>query len=267
MNARRFPAAGDLHSALLSPLQKRDSFPCSFCASPRWPNLLSITSDQKDRHLKTLAFYTFVALLPVAAAAQEASDVSPLKTSSEHAGFSIDAGVSTLGATVEPGYRFNDSFGVRLPMGQGSFSFTEEFDGNDVAADLDIGGVGLMADLYPFGGGFRVSGGAFKTNYEASFTANDVDFGGYSSDLSGRIAPTKDFAPAMTVGYDGRIGRHLVMSADIGAMFSGGFDVTASESSGMASQAEIDAEIQELRDTAGDIKAIPFLRLSVGLAF
>lgn len=222
--------------------------------------------------MKSIALIAALALAPQAVLASEALSLDGTEAFTpvmqpDHSGLSFDAGVSTLGATVEAGYRFNNRFGVRVPFGMGDMSFDGEYDGNDFEIDTKLGGVGVLADFYPFGGGLRLSGGAFKTDYKADFVAHDVDFGGYQSDVYGEIRQKEDIAPAVVLGYDGKLGKHFVMSADIGAVFGKGFDVSASESSGQASQGEIDAEIEELRDAAGKVQTLPFARFSIGVVF
>jgi hypothetical protein len=222
--------------------------------------------------LKSIALIAALALAPQALMASETIELDPTEAFSptleaDHSGLSFTAGASTLGATLEAGYRFNNRFGVRVPFGSGEMSYDGDYDGNDFEIDAQLGGVGVLADFYPFGGGLRLSGGAFNTDYQADFVARDVDFGGYQSDVYGEIRQKEEIAPAVVLGYDGKIGKHFVVSADVGALFGKGFNVSASESSGQASQGQIDAEIEEFRDMAEKAKTLPFVRFSIGMKF
>lgn len=194
------------------------------------------------------------------------TSTSPTRT--DHAGPSIGLGLSTLGATVEAGYRFNDDFGLRGVIGDGDTEYTEMSDGETYTGTLETDGFGLLADYYPFAGGMRVSGGLFQTDYKGSLFANDVDFGGgATSDMTAIISQKDKVAPVFTVGYQGKINRNFHVSADAGAIFGTGFEVSATESSGTVTQADIDSEISELRDVAGDLKVIPFVKVMIGMTF
>ncbi|PWR03911.1 hypothetical protein DKT77_04150 [Meridianimarinicoccus roseus] len=181
----------------------------------------------------------------------------------------VTLGVSTLGPTVEGSYRISDRLGVRVPVGYLGTDLDESEDGIDYDLDLTIGGVGLLADYYPGLGGLRVSGGAFLGQYEA-------DGGGRGS---GRIGGTDytnvDMAldvharnrvmPALSLGYDGTLGRRWLLSADLGAMYTGGFDVNLTDRTGQVSQSDLDAEISDLESDIPDF--LPYVKLSVGFRF
>jgi hypothetical protein len=200
--------------------------------------------------------------------APAAAHTAMTPTRTDRTGLSVSLGGSTLGATAEVGYRFTDKFGLRGMIGEAGFDYDETSDGEEYRGQFDAGGAGLLADFYPFGGSFRLSGGVFETDYKGSLFASNVDFGGgLNSDITVDIAQKEKVAPALTVGYQGKIGRYFTMSADAGAIFGKGFDVSASESSGMATQGQIDNEIADIRDAANDIEAIPFVKLMIGLEF
>lgn len=124
------------------------------------------------------------------------------------ADYGVTFGASTLGLTVEPSIRLNDRWGFRAPIGAGSFGFDDESNGEDYSGDVDLGGIGLLADWYPVAGnGFRMSAGAFYTNYKADLSSDNVTVGGVVTDVEARIRQDKRFLPALAVGYDGNWAR------------------------------------------------------------
>jgi len=182
--------------------------------------------------------------------------------------FGLNVGVSTLGATIEGTYKFNDKFGIRVPYGKASASYEEESNGETYTGDLNLGGFGLLADYRPTGKNFRVSGGAFATDYSASALAQNVTVGNTTGDIQVDIYQKERIAPMLGLGYDAKIfkGRGR-FSIDAGAVFGQGFNVDGSDSSGNFSQAQIDSELQDMRDSAGEMKVLPYVKVAVGFVF
>ena len=181
--------------------------------------------------------------------------------------YGVNLGVSTLGPTVEPTVRLNDRFGLRLPIGSASLAFDEESDGHSYDGALDIGGVGLLADFYPYAGGFHVSAGVFKTDYAAAFIGNDIEFDDLEADVSVSLAQKHDVSPALAMGYTGRIYGAMTYSVAAGGIFAGGFDVTALTDNPDVTQADLDEETADIRDLAEKLDVIPYVQLAVGFAF
>lgn len=189
-------------------------------------------------------------------------------TSDDRNGLSVSLGGGTLGAGAEVSYRFNDRFGMRVPFGTASASHDEESDGETYAGDIDIGGVGLMADYYPTGGAFRISGGVFNTDYSASLEGRNIDVGGTTADIFVDVEQKESLAPALALGWDAPIlGSRASLNVSAGALFGQGFDVRASSPTAGVSQGDVDAEIADIRDTASDIDIIPYGQLMIGLRF
>lgn len=210
----------------------------------------------RNRHFAAI----FLCLIPTAPMAQDFLG--------DDARFSLGAGVSTLGLTVEPSIRFGDRWGIRAPIGAGKLNLEDESNGYEYSGDLDMGGIGLMGDYYPFASGFRISAGAFYTDYSADISSDDVVFAGFvNSEVRARIRQKRDFAPAIAVGYDGKFSDRGTLSFTVGGIFGDGFDVSASESSGLVPQDLVDAEVDDIRDDLNDYDVIPYLQLSVSFAF
>jgi hypothetical protein len=76
------------------------------------------------------------------------------------AGVTVGVTGGTLGIGPEVAYRFSDTFGLRgnvtfLSVSRGVNSNDIDYDGK-----LKLGSGGLMVDVFPMGGGLRISGGA-----------------------------------------------------------------------------------------------------------
>lgn len=183
--------------------------------------------------------------------------------------FGVNVGVSTLGPTIEGTYRISEKLGVRVPAGYFGGEFDTSEDGIDYDLNASIGGIGLLADYYPLSGGLRLSGGAFLSKYSADGTGKGSGQIGdtvYNNlDLVLDAEAENSVMPTLSLGYDGSIWQRWTLSADLGAMYTGGFDVNLQDRSGQVSQSDIDAEIAKIESDAPDF--MPYVKLSVGFRF
>lgn len=180
---------------------------------------------------------------------------------------SVGVGLGTLGVTVEPSYRADPNWGVRVPVGFGTIKRDITVDGIDYAVSASTGGVGVMADYFPNGGNFRVSGGLMKSNLSSTGRATgtlDVGSGTYAGvDLRTEAEAARSIAPMVSFGYDGVTASGWGVSADLGAMYTGGFQVSVTDLSGTVPQSDIDAETASINDSLNDFKVIPYVKLGM----
>ncbi|MEH3037599.1 MAG: hypothetical protein PGN23_14100 [Sphingomonas adhaesiva] len=213
------------------------------------------------------------ALASAPALAQAADDAGTV--------FSAALTGGTLGVGPEVGARFSDHLGVR---GSASFlKISADFDPDDITykGRLNLESYGLMADVYPFGGHFRVSAGARinknRARVEATPTSGSVDVGGESYDfrdvgtLSGR-ADVKNLTPALTLGWSGTRRRGFMYSFDAGVLFQGSVRLREFTASGEARndpdfRASLETERRRLQDDIDDYKVYPILQMSIGYRF
>jgi hypothetical protein len=182
----------------------------------------------------------------------------------------------TLGIGPEIGYRLTDKVGVR---GNATFlSFSHNFSSDDIDYDgkphLRSGGV--MIDLFPFGGGFFVSGGARINGNDGRARAtptSNVRVGANTftpaqiGTLSGD-AETKNFAPSLTLGYSGTMRSGFVAGVEAGALFQGKVRVrNFRSSSNLIPAANLEQERIEVQDDVDDYKVYPVLQLTLGYRF
>ncbi len=178
---------------------------------------------------------------------------------------SVEVGVSTLGLMVEPTWPTGPNSAVRLPLAFGKLEADRTIDGIDYNVSADLGGAGVLADYYPGGGAFRVSGGLFKSSLGIDGRATgEVEVGanlytGVDMVVSG--SPDTSISPMVSVGFEAQVGAGWGISADLGLVYTGGFTVTAEDRSGIVSQADLDAEVGAINDDAADLNILPFAKI------
>ncbi|MGB0922030.1 MAG: hypothetical protein ACPG06_00615 [Alphaproteobacteria bacterium] len=204
--------------------------------------------------------------------------------------FGVGANVSTLGAGVEGQYKPWNWLGLRLGTNMANFETTANSSSTNYKYKIDFRSVGLVADIYPFSTGFRLSaGGRYdlnKIDYEArpdgcpeSETpeeCNTPEFllqGASLASVEGKVRVNR-FAPYAGFGYDGALVKsgRVRFAMDLGVLYQGDPKVTMQASS--ASQSPVAPpgntfERQE-RDIAQDLqwmKFFPVVSVSLGYRF
>lgn len=209
----------------------------------------------------------------------------------DEAGGHIYAGITggTLGIGPEVGYRLSERFGVRA-----SASFlgvNHEFDSDEITYDgsVDLESYGAMVDVYPFGGGFRISGG-FRINNNRAKASGQASNGG-TFEINGTSydsttlvtsvdadAEVDDFAPALTIGYAGGNRSGFVFGIEAGALFQGSVKIKPLTISGTCATTtsdplcatiatDLEAERQSVQKDVDDYKVYPIVQLTVGYRF
>ncbi len=151
---------------------------------------------------------------------------------------SVGAGVSPLGIGLQVSTDVNSHLNIR---GIGNiFGYSTNFttNGIPVTASLTLGSGGVMADLYPFHAGFRLSGGLLFVNQNgASATASipggnnfTLDNQTYYSSNANPLNGTGSLAlnstkpgGLVTIGWGNHVKRsgHITIPFEIGAAFVG----------------------------------------------
>ncbi len=179
-------------------------------------------------------------------------------------------GGSSLGATLEAGLRLGPAFGLRGVAGYASAGFESEYNGTPLTGTATIGGVGILADFY-LGRNARVSAGAIAPDFGADLAiTGDMVVNGSTInnvDITGSIDTINRFAPVLAVGYEKALGGNWGISADFGAIYTGGFYLSASDNSGQIPQADLDSELESTNTALGQITILPFVKLGVSFSF
>ena len=207
---------------------------------------------------------------------------------SDNARFKVGVTAGSLGVGPEVSYRFSENVGVRGNLTFLSISRDIESDDINFDASLKLASGGAMIDVYPFGGGFRVSGGLrvngnrvrgiAKPNAGASY---DIDGTTYTAAEIGTLTAETDIsnvAPSLTIGYGGGLSKGLVFGIEAGALFQGSVRIKpltitgtcagASAPPSCASiAADLDAERLSVNQDIDNYKVYPILQLSIGYRF
>ena len=173
----------------------------------------------------------------------------------------------------------NSTFGVRADwVSLGNRSKTQNEEGVDYAVKLNSSRLALLADIFPFQGSFRVTAGMTSNNYklelDASGAGKVITVGSRSYTLTaddGYNVQIKfpSSTPYLGIGWGHQQQTGLRFAADLGAMI-GKAKLTSAGRGQFATtqgQADVDAELAELRDGVGKIRFVPQISFAIGYAF
>jgi hypothetical protein len=184
---------------------------------------------------------------------------------------SFSAGLSTAGVSLETAYRFRPKWAIRGILGGGITVFDK---GGVAGVDYDwrvrLGGVGILADYYPYEEGLRFSGGFFFPNTNITARAQgDLTIGNneYSgARLNGNVEPANDVLPVISIGYVQPIYKRLSLAGDIGVTYTNGFVAKFDTAGGTAIETEdLKRENAEFRDKVWDV--FPYLSITLSYRF
>lgn len=196
-----------------------------------------------------------------------------------HAG-EVYTGIGTHGVMLGYAHALSPDFTVRGDFGTlGSRESNEREEGIDYEAKATYNRVGVFGDWFPFsGGGFRFTGGVtfnnMKLDMVAKGTGGVMNIGGtdYVTSTDDRLNVKIEFpktTPYLGIGYGHQLSSGWGFVFDLGASI-GKAKVSETHSGpnlGQADQADIDAELAEIRDGAGKIKAIPMIAIGFNYRF
>ena len=197
------------------------------------------------------------------------------------AGLGIGLRYSTLGGGVEIGKSLGKNFGVRIGLNSFSEGATEEIDGIQYDADLDLSSTSLMLDWYPFAGSFHFTAGYVNSDNELIGRATptgSVDIGGEivvpvtAGDLvlDGNIQIGSGLFVGLGFGNVPKKGFGLVLEA--GVIKSGAPDVSLEVSGdetlvATIDQTDIDAEIAAMQDDLEEFDLFPVIAVGFSYGF
>jgi len=185
----------------------------------------------------------------------------------------VAAKVGTLGLGIEATTNIVPLFANIRLQGNG-FNYNTTITDTNVTYDakLKLATVGLLADIYPFAGKFRVTGGAYyngnKLNMNSRSLGNVV-IGG-TTYVNPVVATTVDFnkfAPYVGIGWGDAIssGSPIGFSFELGAMYMGK-PKTSIVAPGV-SAADIAIEKRQLDDALKNMQFYPVVSAGVNFKF
>ena len=173
---------------------------------------------------------------------------------------SFGAGISApLGPFVEGAVAFDGGFALRavgyvpFDVGVGSFDVGS---GYQIDPTVSLGAAALLADYYPFGQGFRLSGGIFVGREEV---ASGTFVG--PQNFNGALQLDDPITPMLGIGYRYDFANGVYLSGDLGAIFTG---VTATTNS---TNAAVIADLADINASLDDLPVIPYVSIGIGFSF
>lgn len=195
---------------------------------------------------------------------------------------SVYAGLGSTGLTVGAGHVWTDLIGARAELSllpAATRSFTE--DGIDYRGEVrSVRGAALF-DWFPMRGGFRVTAGLSANDSRGDFsgapsTGSTIDIG----DATVTVGPADSYTvrvalpsamPYLGIGWGHSPARGWGFHADLGLLIgkpkvSGALSPSLSAkiaATGLDPQAELDRELQSVRDSVADVDAYPVVSIGV----
>lgn len=195
---------------------------------------------------------------------------------------SLNIQIGTLGIGAEYGRLLTDRLGVRV--GGSFFRFGYDFTEDDIdyETDLEFQDFRALADFYPFGNGFRLTGGAIRADHSISGTGSPAEGSGdfeigdntYSADEVGTLTLTLDFpetVPYFGIGWASRGGPGFGFQpfADLGVAI-GSFDASIRTTGALSDpqfQGDLELERQKVQEQVDRVKVWPVLSLGFAIRF
>lgn len=197
--------------------------------------------------------------------------------------FFVGGGVGTLGYGADIGYQWSNWLKFRLNVNYLSFDYDDvDIKGIDYDSEFRNVTAGLLVDIHPFFGEFRVSAGLYYRDFSFGITAKPnktINIGGQPYDpntefgkIDGEVTWDK-FAPYVGIGWGLSSGTDLDFSFDInlGAMYLSGIDVDyglTNYTGGSANyKADMDREASKVKDKLDNYKFYPVLSIFFSIRF
>lgn len=168
----------------------------------------------------------------------------------------VTGGVGTLGFNVGASYRINDYLSVGGSLNRYTYSRNANYKGVNYSASLQFSSEILYVNVYPFSGGFHLTGGWIHNGNSLSMAGQpdqngNYTFNGdtYSAQQAGTVTAGMGFRSSATylgVGWGGN--GSWGMTFDIGAMNQGAptFNLNVS---GSASNPQLASDVNQQRST------------------
>ena len=187
--------------------------------------------------------------------------------------------VGLPGVMLGYAHPLSSDFGLRADyatIGERTDQRTE--DGIAYNAKLKLNRAALLLDWFPFSGGMRISAGLSSNQYRldllatgagGSLTFGNTTYTTTSADQFKVQVRYPSSTPYLGLGWGHHASSGLRFSFDIGAMIgkaSVSYTLTGPNAS-RVSQADIDAEMAELRNGVGKVRALPQITLGLGYSF
>jgi len=199
--------------------------------------------------------------------------------------FTVGPQIGTLGVGVNAGWQYSDYLKFRGNTNYLPYSRSGEIEGVNYKVNLDYFTIGALADVHPFAGNFRLSGGLYYADLsvkgkaglgQKSITIGDTTYqpGELGDGEFKGSVEWKTLAPYAGLGYGSGSGNEpgLGFSFDLGALYIGKAKVkleapasayTEAAKHNYNLQADIDKEKDEVKSYTDKLQFWPVLSLGV----
>lgn len=194
-------------------------------------------------------------------------------------------GAGLFGAQLGYAHSVNSSVNLRADyMTLGTRNKTSTESGTTYQSKLDLSRTALLADWFPFEGStFRLTAGAtfndmaFDLNAGGAGTTVDINGKSYALGANDKLniqVKMPRTTPYLGIGWGHKpAGKGWGFHADVGAII-GSFKVSETRSGALVNggalgvtQADMDKELQDVRDSVAKLKVLPQLTLGVAYRF
>lgn len=189
----------------------------------------------------------------------------------------------TLGVGADLSKKISDNTAVRVNVNGLTYSGDKTIEGIDYNADLTLFTAGVLADYYPSGSGFRISGGAYYNGNKLTGVARlapgetiTIGDNTYNSSEIGKVDAAIDFdpiAPYLGIGYTSTESESgWSFTLDAGVMYHGKANVSIAATINDATLAnqikdDVNKEIQQVKDKIEDYPLYPVIMVGVTYRF
>jgi hypothetical protein len=198
-----------------------------------------------------------------------------------HVGVAVTGGLSGVG--LDAGVNINSYLGARITVAGLSVDHNGVY-GTSVpwTAKLKLFQAGLLGDVYPFQGVFRVSAGVVDDGNKLSLTAqpssgtytfNGTTYGASQIGSASGLVEWRKTNPYLGIGWGNLAGsRGFHFTSDVGVLLSGSAKTVISVVCANAQvcpdlTANVAAENAKLQNDVDKLKVWPVLRFGIGYAF
>jgi hypothetical protein len=147
----------------------------------------------------------------------------------EWSGFALGLNLGTLGIGIEANAYLSEYFNFRAGINLFDFTYKDTIEDIDFDMDVTFLTAGLLLDLLPFDGNFRITGGVLFNNSDLTLDGSprvptEIGDNEYTPEQIGTITGEvtfDDFAPYIGIGYGNpvRPDTSIGFSVDFGVMF------------------------------------------------
>jgi len=196
-----------------------------------------------------------------------------MSTTAQAGDLGVAAKVGTLGLGIEATSNIVPLFLNARLQGNG-FNYNTTITDTNVTYDakLELATIGLLADVYPLGGKFRITGGAYYNGNKLTMNSQPlgaVVIGGttYTNPAVTTAVDFNKFAPYVGIGWGDAIssGSPIGFSFELGALYMGK-PKTSIVAPGV-SAADIAVEKQKLDDSLKNMQFYPVASIGINVKF